>query len=432
MSTDDDEPRTPPEKKPPGKPAPPEPQEPEPDGEDERTGLDQHQDDADVGPRRCPASRSCPCRSWTSTGPSIQLGLLKAIARGARLPGPDPARQPRLRGPDRRRTTTELLAEHRGRLVGDWLFSRRGVRRRRARPGGELLDEFAEELPAGVAGRAAERLLRLRDDDVPAYLDALVDGVPVGRAATSSASARTFQQNTASFALARRLKQRYPDIVTVFGGANFDGEMGLELVRVGRLRRLRGHRRGRRRASRRCCARWPPATDPGDGPGRGVAARRRRSSARRRRRRGPRSTTCRSPDYGEYFERAERPGPAAPTGTARGLPFESARGCWWGAKHHCTFCGLNGDHDAVPRQVAASGCSTSWPRRPARYRSFRFEAVDNILDPQLPDDAASRRSPRAARLPDLLRGQGEPDPRRSSGSWRRAGVTGTCSPASSR
>jgi ribosomal peptide maturation radical SAM protein 1 len=23
------------------------------------------------------------------------------------------------------------------------------------------------------------------------------------------------------------------------------------------------------------------------------------------------------------------------------LPYESSRGCWWGAKHHCTFCGLN-------------------------------------------------------------------------------------------
>ncbi|HEX8654815.1 MAG TPA: RiPP maturation radical SAM C-methyltransferase [Allosphingosinicella sp.] len=23
------------------------------------------------------------------------------------------------------------------------------------------------------------------------------------------------------------------------------------------------------------------------------------------------------------------------------FPYESSRGCWWGAKHHCTFCGLN-------------------------------------------------------------------------------------------
>src|SRR4051812_31793928 len=25
------------------------------------------------------------------------------------------------------------------------------------------------------------------------------------------------------------------------------------------------------------------------------------------------------------------------------LPYESSRGCWWGQKHHCTFCGLNGE-----------------------------------------------------------------------------------------
>jgi len=46
-----------------------------------------------------------------------------------------------------------------------------------------------------------------------------------------------------------------------------------------------------------------------------------------------------TPDYDEYFERAGRLG--LPTGHVA-LPFESARGCWWGAKHHCTFCGLNG------------------------------------------------------------------------------------------
>jgi Radical SAM superfamily len=34
------------------------------------------------------------------------------------------------------------------------------------------------------------------------------------------------------FALARRLKRRRPDLVTVFGGANFDGDMGAELMRT--------------------------------------------------------------------------------------------------------------------------------------------------------------------------------------------------------
>jgi len=25
------------------------------------------------------------------------------------------------------------------------------------------------------------------------------------------------------------------------------------------------------------------------------------------------------------------------------LPYETSRGCWWGQKHHCTFCGINGN-----------------------------------------------------------------------------------------
>ena len=25
------------------------------------------------------------------------------------------------------------------------------------------------------------------------------------------------------------------------------------------------------------------------------------------------------------------------------MVMETARGCWWDAKHHCTFCGLNGE-----------------------------------------------------------------------------------------
>src|SRR5205085_9603541 len=36
----------------------------------------------------------------------------------------------------------------------------------------------------------------------------------------------TFQQNVASFALARRIKESHPDVAILFGGANFDGPMG--------------------------------------------------------------------------------------------------------------------------------------------------------------------------------------------------------------
>jgi ribosomal peptide maturation radical SAM protein 1 len=222
-----------------------------------------------------------------------------------------------------------------------------------------------------------EVLLGVRERDVPAYLDSLLGALPWEDVGVVGFSC-TFQQNAASFALARRLKERHPHLTTVFGGANFDGEMGPQLVRsvecvdmavVGEgdvvfpllLEALAG---GEDLAALPGLARrvdgevvvTPPAP-----PYREMDA-------------------LPPPDYDEYFERAEALG-VLPRGGRREvwIPFESARGCWWGEKHHCTFCGLNGTGMAFraksPSRVREE---LAWQAR--RYRSFRFEAVDNILD----------------------------------------------------
>ena len=46
------------------------------------------------------------------------------------------------------------------------------------------------------------------------------------------------------------------------------------------------------------------------------------------------------PEFGDYFQRLGH----SPLSNQIDplLLFESARGCWWGAKTQCTFCGLNG------------------------------------------------------------------------------------------
>ena len=62
-----------------------------------------------------------------------------------------------------------------------------------------------------------------------------------------------------------------------------------------------------------------------------------------------------------------------------GIPFESARGCWWGQKHHCVFCGLNGSTMRF-RAKSPDRVFAELVHQARRYRSFRFEAVDNILD----------------------------------------------------
>jgi len=61
------------------------------------------------------------------------------------------------------------------------------------------------------------------------------------------------------------------------------------------------------------------------------------------------------------------------------LLYEGSRGCWWGEKHHCTFCGLNAQsmkfRAKSPEQVAQEMTYLSH-----RYDTARFRLVDNIID----------------------------------------------------
>jgi len=310
--------------------------------------------------------------------PSIQLGLLKAIATRYGFPA---------------RTYHayldfaaaigidyyKLLCRHRGTLVGDWLFSLEAFGDKAPDPDGHMLDELADSLSyLGTAQEEIkERLLRTRGSDVPRYLDALVAGFPWKDAAVAGFSS-TFQQSAASFALARRLKRCHPEIMTVFGGANFDDEMGPELVRAldcidvavigegdkafpdllstlaagGSLDRVPGVA-CRRGGQVMVTAPRPPADQLDDLP---------------------------APDYDEYFQHAEDLGVLPRVGHRNvWLPIETARGCWWGAKHHCTFCGLNGTTMRF-RSKSPERVLDELAGQARRYRSFRFEAVDNILD----------------------------------------------------
>ncbi|HEU5107509.1 MAG TPA: RiPP maturation radical SAM C-methyltransferase, partial [Micromonosporaceae bacterium] len=316
--------------------------------------------------------------------PSIQLGLLKAITAG--------------HGYDVRTLHANLdfahrigagpyaaLSERRGHMLGDWLFSVAAFGDEAPDPDGALLDEFATDFgfPDGGAGPGGrEALLRIRDRDVPAYLDDLVRGAPWDEVRVVGFTC-TFQQNAASFALARRLKREFPGIVTVFGGANFEDEMGLEYVRrvdcvdyavigegdVAFPEFLDALATGGDPGAVPGVAR---RTADGDGAGGVFAAPGRPPFGR--------LDDLPPPDYDEYFARAEALGLHPRTGqrTVR-IPFESARGCWWGAKHHCTFCGLNGSTMRY-RAKSPERLADELATQARRYRSFRFEAVDNILD----------------------------------------------------
>jgi ribosomal peptide maturation radical SAM protein 1 len=310
--------------------------------------------------------------------PSLQLGLLKAVTTRHGFPvwnlhaNLDLAARI---GVDRYRA----LAEHRGRMVGDWLFSVEAFGADAPDPDGRLLDDFCADLGYLGGGRDEVRdlLEQIRRRDVPAFLDALVEQVAWDEARVVGFSS-TFQQNAASFALARRLKDRYPHLVTVFGGANFDEPMGPELVRTVPCVDLAVVGEGDRALPRLLCA-LADGTDPAAVPG--VARRQgNRVVAAAPAPALERLDDLPTPDYGEFFQRAEHLGLLPTTGQRPvWLPFESARGCWWGAKHHCTFCGLNGTTMRF-RSKSPSRVIDELAELAHRYRSFRFAAVDNILD----------------------------------------------------
>jgi ribosomal peptide maturation radical SAM protein 1 len=310
--------------------------------------------------------------------PSIQLGLLKAITARHGFPVRtyhaylDFAAQIGI-------DYYKLLCQHRGTLIGDWLFSLEAFGDAAPDPGARMLDELANSLSYLGASQeeVKEKLLKTRGSDVPRYLDALVAGFPWKDVAVAGFSS-TFQQNTASFALARRLKRCYPGIITIFGGANFEDEMGAELLRTVDCVDAAVIGEGDR-AFPDLLGTLAAGGGPDEVPG---VARRQDGRVRIT---APRPAAVRlddlpAPDYDEYFQHAEDLGLLPRLGQRDvWLPIETARGCWWGAKHHCTFCGLNGTTMRF-RSKSPERVLSELAEQARRYRSFRFEAVDNILD----------------------------------------------------
>jgi ribosomal peptide maturation radical SAM protein 1 len=176
----------------------------------------------------------------------------------------------------------------------------------------------------------------------------------------------TFQQNLAAAGLALRLRKAAPEILIVMGGANVAGPMGgglaaafpwidhffvgeadLEFVQFCEAYLHHGIR--------------PPQT----------------------------LVHCRPigdmeqvsvPDFSDYFSllrRLQNDG-LMPDAFPDFLTMESSRGCWWGEKHHCTFCGLNGEgmgfRQKSPERVwdEITTLTTTWNAK-------RFFLADNIM-----------------------------------------------------
>jgi hypothetical protein len=115
-------------------------------------------------------------------------------------------------------------------LLGEWLFSAAAFGPR------DDEEEYREAHPSlEETCRQLERdfgeLCRMRNEVFPEVIERWASTIDWGAYGIVGFTS-TFEQNVASLALARRIKERWPEVVTVFGGANYDGEMGPEYVRA--------------------------------------------------------------------------------------------------------------------------------------------------------------------------------------------------------
>lgn len=210
-----------------------------------------------------------------------------------------------------------------------------------------------------------------------AFLDRLIDKYRLHEADLVGFTSM-FMQNVSSFAMARKLKARRPEIVTVMGGANCESPMGQVIARhvpqvdfvfsgpgLRNFPQLVGH-----------CLDGEPWKG---GSIKGVFTKKNYLFHTGADAIGE-ELGIEVPiklDYEPFLEGLSANFPRQEISPI--LLFETSRGCWWGERAHCTFCGLNGmsmAYRAMPNDVALEQFDALFKFAP---RVKRLDAVDNIL-----------------------------------------------------
>jgi ribosomal peptide maturation radical SAM protein 1 len=204
--------------------------------------------------------------------------------------------------------------------------------------------------------------------------------------------AASFQQTMPSLCLARRIRQLRPEVKILFGGAACEGEMGIELLRQFPLidyvflgEADRTFPRVAEQILRGRPVELPPGVVGRESLGPSGTGTESLLPECRDLPRAPDPVQCMVrdmdelpyPDFDDYFERLRRSPLRSEIDPL--LFFETSRGCWWGQKHHCKFCGLNG---------SALAFRSKSPRRAVdelrhlveRHGVHRACSADNILD----------------------------------------------------
>ena len=175
----------------------------------------------------------------------------------------------------------------------------------------------------------------------------------------------TFEQTAASVAFLNRIKERSPSTITLLGGANCEGEMAKGILSL------------------------PVRADyvfAGESEETFPAFLRDVAEGRRPESRIVEGRPCKEldriplTDFQEFFEQRNAfvPDSVYASNAVAWIPYEGSRGCWWGEKHHCTFCGINGQGMSF-RERSASRVIEDLKILHGRHGIARICMTDNIM-----------------------------------------------------
>ena len=305
--------------------------------------------------------------------PSIQLGTLSALLKSKGVPVD--CHHLNVRFAHKIGVPLyEMICEKRA-LFGEWLFSYLLFRDNPKRAEYPRVFKPVFEQVAQESGQPISFFEDMATRTAPQFLTWAMTAIDWGQYKLVGFTS-TFDQNVASLTLAKMIKDLYPEVKIVFGGANYDGEMGMEYFRA-----------------------FPFIDYVVVGEGEEVVPALVRHILEGTSEAVPNGVIFREqeqirftpnpalfadfaktgpPDYDDYYHLLAELGDAA-QGLDRILLYEGSRGCWWGEKHHCTFCGLNAQsmkfRAKSPDQAAREMTGLS-----SRYDTTRFRLVDNIID----------------------------------------------------
>jgi len=190
----------------------------------------------------------------------------------------------------------------------------------------------------------------------------------------------TFQQHVAALSLAKRIKEQANDVFIEFGGANCQGVMGMENIRqfpfIDAVISGEGDKVFSELVSR--VFKKEPISDL-----EGIYTRDNvHSISNLIALNAPivhHLDALPFPDYDDFFQEWKTIPSHLTKNYQPRLLFETSRGCWWGEKQHCTFCGLNGMEMAY-RSKSATRALDELTYLTNRYPGYHVSVVDNILD----------------------------------------------------